>query len=163
MSLQQDHDVQVQPVDNTHFTQRPGFSSLYSDHCGSGYSTDAALWNPINEEHRSYWIRNGPASCQNKECDFSSTLRMYGNGTGDKLQKRFLSDTCFRRELRNGETVCREWLLYGLSDNLQHVSNARKTAVINNELRRLQVDIIALQETRLAESSIIRERDYSFF
>ena len=33
----------------------------------------------------------------------------------------------------------------------------------NNELRRLQVDIIALQETRLAENGIIRERDYSFF
>ena len=38
-----------------------------------------------------------------------------------------------------------------------------KTAVINNELCRLQVDIIALQETRVAESGIIRERDYSFF
>ena len=40
----------------------------------------------------------------------------------------------------------------GLSDNLQQVSDARKTAVINNELCRLQVDIIALQETRLPES-----------
>ena len=34
--------------------------------------------------------------------------------------------------------------------------------MINNELCRLQVDIIALQETRLSESGIIRERDYSF-
>ena len=34
--------------------------------------------------------------------------------------------------------------------------------MINNELCRLQVDIIALQETRLPESGIIRERDYSF-
>ena len=51
----------------------------------------------------------------------------------------------------------------GLSDNLQQVSDAQNTAVINNELCQLQVDIIALQETRLAESSIIRERDYSFF
>ena len=51
----------------------------------------------------------------------------------------------------------------GLSDNLQQVSDARKTAVMNNELCRLQVDIIALQETRLSESGIIRERDYSFF
>ena len=47
----------------------------------------------------------------------------------------------------------------GLSDNLQQGSDARKTAVIN----RLQVDIIALQETSLPESGIIRERDYSFF
>ena len=50
----------------------------------------------------------------------------------------------------------------GLSDNLQQVSDAWKTA-INNELCRLQVDITALQETRLPESGIIRERDYSFF
>ena len=50
MSLQEDHVVQVQPVDNTHFTQRLDFSSPDSDHSGSGYSTDAALWNPINEE-----------------------------------------------------------------------------------------------------------------
>ena len=35
--------------------------------------------------------------------------------------------------------------------------------MINNELCRLQVDIVALQETRVPESGIIRERDYSFF
>ena len=35
--------------------------------------------------------------------------------------------------------------------------------MINNELCWLQVDIIALQETRLPESGIIRERDYAFF
>ena len=51
----------------------------------------------------------------------------------------------------------------GLSDNLQQVSDARKTAVINNKLCWLQMDIIALQQTRLSESGIIRERDYSFF
>ena len=51
----------------------------------------------------------------------------------------------------------------GLLDNLQQVSDAQKTAVINNELCRLQVDIIALQETRFPESGILRERDYSFF
>ena len=53
-------------------------------------------------------------------------------------------------------------MTHGLSDNLQQVSVVRKkTAVINNELCRLQVDIIALQETRLPESGIIRKRDYS--
>ena len=51
----------------------------------------------------------------------------------------------------------------GLSDNLQQVSDVLKTAVINKELHWLQVNIIALQETRLPESGIIRERDYSFF
>ena len=39
----------------------------------------------------------------------------------------------------------------------------KKLQAINNELCRLQVDIIALQETRFPESGIIRERDYSFF
>lgn len=51
----------------------------------------------------------------------------------------------------------------GLSENLQDISDARKTAVINNELRRLCVDIAALQETRLAESGTLREKDYTFF
>ena len=46
-------------------------------------------------------------------------------------------------------------MIPGLSDNLQQVSDARKTAVINNELCRLQVDIIALQETRFTESNIL--------
>ena len=54
-------------------------------------------------------------------------------------------------------------MTFGLSDNLQQVSDAQKTAVINNELCRLQVDIIALQETRLPESGIIRALGYSFF
>ena len=49
----------------------------------------------------------------------------------------------------------------GQSDNLQQVSDPRKTAVINNELCRLQLDIIVLQETRL--TGIIRERDYSIY
>ena len=35
--------------------------------------------------------------------------------------------------------------------------------MINNKLCQLQVEIIALQETRLSESGITRERDYSFF
>jgi len=51
----------------------------------------------------------------------------------------------------------------GLTENLQEMSDARKTAVINNELLRLQVDIATLQETRLADSGSLRERDYTFF
>jgi len=51
----------------------------------------------------------------------------------------------------------------GLSEDLQQISDARKTAVINNELNRLHMDIVALQETRLAESGVLREKDYSFF
>ena len=51
----------------------------------------------------------------------------------------------------------------GLSEDLQELDDARKTAVINNELYRLQLDIVALQETRLPDSGSLREKDYTFF
>ena len=43
----------------------------------------------------------------------------------------------------------------GFSDNLQEVNDARKTAVIDRELSRLQMDIVALQETRLPETGSV--------
>ena len=46
---------------------------------------------------------------------------------------------------------------------LRNVTDARKSAIINNELKRLDVDIAALQETRLADEGKIREADYTFF
>ncbi|KAL8592312.1 hypothetical protein ACOMHN_036946 [Nucella lapillus] len=51
----------------------------------------------------------------------------------------------------------------GLSADLQYVNDARKTAIINDELLRLQLDIVALQETRLAGSGTLKEKDYTFF
>lgn len=54
-------------------------------------------------------------------------------------------------------------MLTGLSEDLQDVSDSRKTAVINDELRRLHVDIATLQETRLADSGTLKEKDYTFF
>merc|ERR1712240_499501 len=51
----------------------------------------------------------------------------------------------------------------GLSAELKDISDVRKTAVINNELKRLEVDIVTLQETRLADSGTMREKDYTFF
>ena len=54
-------------------------------------------------------------------------------------------------------------MMTGHSDNLQEIEDSRKTAVINNELRRLNVDIASLQETRLADSGTIKEKDYTFF
>ena len=51
----------------------------------------------------------------------------------------------------------------GFSDNLQEVNDARKTAVIDRELTRLQMDIVALQETRLPETVSVRERDFTLF
>ena len=49
----------------------------------------------------------------------------------------------------------------GFSDDLQEVNDARKTAVIDRELSRLQMDIVALQETRLPETGSVRERETS--
>ena len=54
-------------------------------------------------------------------------------------------------------------MLPGFSQDLQDISDARKTAVINDELMRLNVDIAALQETRLADAGTLKERDYTFF
>ena len=51
----------------------------------------------------------------------------------------------------------------GLSASVQAIKDSRKTAVINEELKRLNVDIATLQETRLADSGTLKEKDYSFF
>ena len=54
-------------------------------------------------------------------------------------------------------------MLTGISENLQDVSDSRNTAVIHNELLRLNVDIATLQETRLADSGARKENDYTFY
>ena len=51
----------------------------------------------------------------------------------------------------------------GLSDVLQQIHDARKTAIIDRELSKLKVDIAALQETRLPASGSLKEKDYTFF
>jgi len=51
----------------------------------------------------------------------------------------------------------------GLKDDLQAMDDARKTAVIDRELHRLNIDIAALQETRLPESGSLKEEHYTFF
>ena len=51
----------------------------------------------------------------------------------------------------------------GFSEDLQEVNDARKTAVIDRELSRLQMDIVTLQETRLPETGSVRERDFTLF
>ena len=58
----------------------------------------------------------------------------------------------------NVQTMCP-----GLSDDLSNMEDTRKTAVIDLELQRLNIDIAALQETRLAESGSLREANYTFF
>ena len=54
-------------------------------------------------------------------------------------------------------------MLTGISENLQDVSYSRKTAVINNELLRFNVDIATFQETRLADSGALKEKDYTLY
>ena len=51
----------------------------------------------------------------------------------------------------------------GLSASLQDIKDSRKTTVIDDELKRLNVDIATLQETRLADSGTMKEKDYTFF
>ena len=54
-------------------------------------------------------------------------------------------------------------MMTGLSASLQDIKDSSKTAVTNNELKRLNVDIATLQETRLADSGTLKEKDYTFF
>lgn len=51
----------------------------------------------------------------------------------------------------------------GITDNLLEVDDTRKTAIIDRELKRLNIDIAALQETRLSSDGSIREEDYTIF
>ena len=51
----------------------------------------------------------------------------------------------------------------GLSEDLEAVSDARKTAIIDRELLRLNMDIVALQETRLPSNGSLKEANYTFF
>ena len=45
----------------------------------------------------------------------------------------------------------------------REIRDYRKTAIINEERKRLNIDIAALQKTRLAGSGQLRELDYTFF
>ena len=51
----------------------------------------------------------------------------------------------------------------GITDDLRTIEDARKTAVIDIELNRLKFDIVALQETRLADSGFIKEKNFTFY
>ena len=64
-----------------------------------------------------------------------------------------------KTSFKTGMLECPE----GLSASLQDIKDSRKTAVINDELKSLNVDIATLQETRLADSGTLKEKDYTFF
>ena len=50
-----------------------------------------------------------------------------------------------------------------LSDDLHQIDAARKTAIIDAELHRLDIDIAALQETRPANNGSLTEMHFTFF
>ena len=50
----------------------------------------------------------------------------------------------------------------GLSDDLQQIDAARKTAIIDAKLHRLDIDIVTLQETSLVEDRSLTETHYTF-
>ena len=54
-------------------------------------------------------------------------------------------------------------MLTGLTTDIRNTDGPRKTAIISRELARLNVDIAALQETRLAGSGSLKEKEYTFF
>ncbi len=49
------------------------------------------------------------------------------------------------------------------NSDLQSMTDLRKTAMIHKELGCLNIDVAALQETRLPEDGSLREHDYTFF
>ena len=54
-------------------------------------------------------------------------------------------------------------MLTGLTKDIHDIDRLRKTAVISRELDRLNVDIAALQEMRLAGCGSLKEKEYTFF
>ena len=51
----------------------------------------------------------------------------------------------------------------GLSEDLENIDDAPKTSIIDKELHRLNIDIAALQETRLAGFNSLKEKHYTFY
>ena len=93
---------------------------------------------------------------------FALFLKLYICAPVKNLHQKIPRHLRRRHTLRlstwNVRTMCP-----GLSDDLSNMEDTRKTAVIDLELQRLNIDIAALQETRLAENGSLREANYTFF
>ena len=77
--------------------------------------TDPGLWNINDTNTVDYWISSGPSSCQNHDINLSNSRRVYKTAGVESMKTRYLSNNGFKHELRNGECVKREWLLYSPS------------------------------------------------
>ena len=73
-------------------------------------------------------------------------------------KKRKNRTTRIRLGTWNVRTLCT-----GFGEDLNGLENVRKTAVVDRELKKLNVDIAGLQETRLAEAGSLKEKNYTFF
>ena len=91
-------------------TQEEIEKSVKANECAINV-TDPGLWNIKNINTVDYWIRIGPTLCQNHNCNLSNSRRVYARARGGEVT-RYLSKIVFKRELRNGECMKREWLLY---------------------------------------------------
>jgi hypothetical protein len=77
-------------------------------------SSEPALWPYTNKNLQSFWVEKGPPVCQNKECSFIKSARVYT--VGDKnSETRYLTQAMYKRHLSNGEVADGEWLIYSPS------------------------------------------------
>ncbi len=87
-------------------TASPDSGACFKSTVKDSFSTDSGLWNKIDYNVQAYWAKKGPVSCQNKNVVVSASKCIY------KHQKRHFSQSYFRRELGNGDSVSREWVLF---------------------------------------------------
>ena len=76
---------------------------------------DPGLWDINDPNTIEYWIHSGPSTCQNHDSDLSNSCRVYKKAGAETTKMRYVSNNVFKRELRNGECIKREWLLYSPS------------------------------------------------
>ena len=58
---------------------------------------------------------------------------------------------------------CQDHVSWPLQRSTSQVDDSRKIAIINRELKQLNIDIAALEEIRLQSNNSLREQDYTFF
>lgn len=71
---------------------------------GFEFKADPGLWS-VSEELRDYVAQHGAP--QNRQTDYSSSRRQYPPGPD-----RYLTDKLFSRQLKNGEIINRNWMVY---------------------------------------------------
>ncbi|XP_058798117.1 zinc finger MYM-type protein 1-like [Phymastichus coffea] len=78
------------------------------------YSTDPALWN-LDNDLVNYWLRKGADFGRNNDGKFKKSAREYIDSEG-KVKIRTLQPSLFQCELKNGQIIERDWLIYSPSN-----------------------------------------------